>query len=405
MGNNGGTAFVRVNGKRIYLGKFGSPEAAQNYAQCIAEWAVGDVAPGQPAPVVGSIAVKALAIAFLDHVQKNDPSHYHAFRSAISVLLQLYSETAADSFTPKCLVAVQQQFTREVDKNGKRRSRQYCNTLASHIRTMFRWGVVQEVVSVVTADALKYVPPLRQGRTEAPESLGRTDVPDKVVDATLPHLLPTVAAMVQVQRLATMRPNEVCRMKVGDIDMSRKDGIWLYQPPKHKGTWRGDGKIIPLGKPEQALILPYWEGKSPEQAVFSPRTAMLEKRERDKRRRKTKMQPSQVLRAGYQKANPKRGDREHYDSRSYARSIERTIKKANRSLPKDQQIPHWVPYQLRHAGVTELVAENDGDLNVARAVAGQKSISITQGYNHADLRIAIEQAKKRGNLSETLPVQ
>ena len=39
MGNNGGTAFVRINGKRIYLGKFGSAEVAQNYARCVAEWA------------------------------------------------------------------------------------------------------------------------------------------------------------------------------------------------------------------------------------------------------------------------------------------------------------------------------------------------------------------------------
>jgi site-specific recombinase XerD len=70
-------------------------------------------------------------------------------------------------------------------------------------------------------------------------------------------------------------------------------------------------------------------------------------------------------------------------------------------LPQDQQIPHWFPYQLRHAGVTELVAEHDGNLDVARAVAGQKSISITQGYNHADLKIAIEQAKKRGRQEHT----
>ena len=40
--------------------------------------------------------------------------------------------------------------------------------------------------------------------------------------------------------------------------------------------------------------------------------------------------------------------------------------------------------------------ENDGNLDVARAVAGQKSIGVTQRYNHADLEIAIEQAKKRG---------
>ena len=265
---------------------------------------------------------------------------------------------------------------------------------------MFRWGVSQELVSPITADALKYVPPLRQGRTTAHESEPREDVPDVVVDATLPHILPTVAAMVQVQRWATMRPNEVCRMRVGDIDMTRKDGIWLYKQPKHKGAWRGHKKIVPLGKPEQVLILPYLEGKPPEAAVFSPRTAMSEKKAKDAARRKSKVPPSQVSRAAKHAANPKRKDHEHYSSWSYARSIEQAIIRANRRLPKDQQIPHWTPYQLRHAGVTELVAEHDGNLDVARAVAGQKSISVTQGYNHADLKIAIEQAKKRGQQLE-----
>ena len=403
MGNNGGTAFVRINGQRVYLGKFGSSEAAQNYARCVAEWAISGTSPEQSAPSVGTITVNSLAIAFLDHIQKNDTSHYHAFRSAVTGLLQLYSGITVDSFTPKCLVAVQHHFTQHVDKNGKRRSRQYCNTLAGHIRAMFRWGVSQELVSPITADALKYVPPLRQGRTAAPESEPREDVPDEVVDATLPHLLPTVATMVQVQRWATMRPNEVCRMRVGDIDMSRKDGIWLYKQPKHKGAWRGHKRIVPLGKPEQSLILPYLEGKSADQAVFSPKTAVLERKTRDAARRKTKHQPSQVLRAEMFAANPKRRDHEHYSSRSYARSIERAILKANRHLPLDQQIPHWFPYQLRHAGVTELVAEHDGNLDIARAVAGQKSISVTQGYNHADLRVAIEQAKKRGQQSGDSP--
>ena len=99
MGNNGGTAFVRINGKRIYLGKFGSSEAKQNYARCIAEWAITTIAePGQPTPVVGSITIDSLCIG----------------------------------------------------KKGKRYSRQYCNTLTQYIRKMFRWGVAQELVSSVT---------------------------------------------------------------------------------------------------------------------------------------------------------------------------------------------------------------------------------------------------------------
>ena len=406
MGNNGGTAFVRINGKRIYLGKFGSPEAKQNYARCVAEWAITNAAePGQPTHVIGSITVDSLIIAYLDYVRENSVADYYAFRSAAKILLQLYSGITVDSFTPKCLAAVQHQFAQHTDKNGKRYSRQYCNTLTKHIKRMFRWGVAQELVSPTTTDALKYVESLRRGRTVAPESKPREDVTDEVVDATLPHLLPTVAAMVQVQRWAVMRPNEVCRMRVGDIDMSRKDGIWIYCPLEHKGAWRGHGRAVPFGKPEQALITPYLEGKLPDQAVFSPRTAMLEKKIRDAKRRRTKVQPSQVLQKEQRAASPKRGDREHYDSRSYARSIKRAIAIANRSLPDEQQIPHWTPYQLRHAGVTELTHENDGNLDVARAVAGQKSIGVTQVYNHADLKIAIEQAKKRKRPPESPEVE
>jgi len=360
MGNNGGTAFVRINGKRIYLGKFGSAEAAQNYARCVAEWAISNTEPGQASQPIGTITVNSLAIAYLDHSKKSTPNHYYGQRTAVKILLQLYSGITVDSFTPKCLAAVQHQFVQQVDINGKPRSRQYCNSLTYYIRKMFRWGVAQELVTPCTADALKYVPALRQGRTTAPESTPREDVLDEVVDATLPYLLPTVAAMVQVQRWATMRPGEVCWMRVGDIDTTRNDGVWLYHPTKHKGSWRGHGRIIPLGKPEQAIILPYLEGKTAEQPVF-------------------------YTEHGRQ-----------YTSKPYRSAVARGIKKANRRLPKDQRIPHWFPYQLRHAGVTELVAENDGDLNVARAVAGQKSINVTHGYNHADLKIAIEQAKKRG---------
>jgi integrase len=148
-------------------------------------------------------------------------------------------------------------------------------------------------------------------------------------------------------------------MCVGDIDKSRQDVIWIYCPPEHKTAWKGHERTVPLGKPEQELIIPYLEGKTADQPVFCTRHG------------------------------------KHYDSELYRGAVARAIVRANRSLPENQKIPHWTPYQLRHAGVTELVAENDGNLDVARAVAGQKTIDITQRYNHADLRIAIEQAKKR----------
>jgi integrase len=384
MSRNGSTAFMRIDGKRIYLGKFGSAEADKNYARCVAEWASSRGIPKEWVAPTGSITVDSLSTAFLESMRKNGlPPHYYAYRTAIKMLLELYSGVSVDSFSPKCLAAIQYHCTQYVGKHGKRYSRQYCNSLIKHIRSMFRWGVAQELVSSVTADALRYVPSLHRGRTVAPESKPREDIPDVVVDATLPYLLPTVAAMVQVQRWAVMRPNEVCRMCVGHIDRSRKDGIWIYRPPLHKGTWRGHGKAVPLGKPEQALLLPYIEGRVPEQAVFSPMNAMAEKKG-----------PNTKSKGRKKSTAPSKQFQEHYNTRSSGRAIERAIKKANQSLPKDQQIPHWTPYQLRHAGITELVYENNGNLEIARAVAGQRSVAVTQGYNHADLDIAIEQAKK-----------
>ena len=49
---------------------------------------------------------------------------------------------------------------------------------------------------------------------------------------------------------------------------------------------------------------------------------------------------------------------------------------------------------LTHAAITDIVRRT-GKLDVARAAAGQKSISVTQGYNHADVLIAVEQAVER----------
>ncbi len=154
-------------------------------------------------------------------------------------------------------------------------------------------------------------------------------------------------------------------MKVGEIDTTGE--IWIYRPVKHKGTWRGHGKAVALGKPEQGIIAPRLTGKGPDEAVFSPKDTLAERKERDAAKRKTKVQPSQVERAKRHTENPKSRAREHYDSQSYARSIKYAIIRANRSLPAAERIPHWTPYQLRHAAVTEIALENNGNLDIARA--------------------------------------
>jgi hypothetical protein len=62
--------------------------------------------------------------------------------------------------------------------------------------------------------------------------------------------------MVVIQYLTGMRPSEVFNMRVGDIDRSRRNGLWYYVPGSHKTEEHIGKKPIPLGKPEQDLIAP-----------------------------------------------------------------------------------------------------------------------------------------------------
>ena len=183
------------------------------------------------------------------------------------------------------------------------------------------------------------------------------------------------------------------------MDYLTADGvtIWLYTPGTNKNSWREKKqsgeyvRIIPLGKPEQDIIVSRLAGKSDDDHIFSPKDTMREKYALAATNRKTKVQPSQIKRKERNAQKPKRRDRDTYDKHSYNRAITRAIIAANR---RGEKIPHWTPYQLRHSAVTEIVNET-GSLDIARAVAGQKSISVTQGYNHADVRIAINQAVQR----------
>jgi integrase len=334
--------------------------------------------------VCSETTIAELAQAYLEYAKPcSDSRDYSHFKVALDFVCRLFSKTKTNKFGTKSLIEVRELFV----KQGY--SRKYCNRLTTCVRKVFKWGSVNELVPISIPFMLTLVPPLLEGQTTAPEREPRQDVPDEVVERTLPYLLPTVAAMVRVQRAAVMRPSEACNMKVGDIDM--RNNIWLYRPGKHKGKWRGHHRTIALGKQEQEIIAPRLIGKQPENAVFSPKDAISERWKIASAKRKTKRTPSQEERHKKAVENNRSRVREHYDAGTYGRSITKSIKKANKTLTKP--IPHWTPYQLRHAGVTE-ITETDG-LDTARAVAGQKTIAVTQIYNHADTKIAIRNAKKR----------
>jgi len=117
MGRNGQTVLVRINGKREYLGPYGSPEAAPKYARIVAEHAAGAVPMARP---VGEETLNRLAVAFLDYAQKEcGESDYGNYRTALRLLLELYGGQPIKSFTPKCYRVLQNRFTQQKKPNGK----------------------------------------------------------------------------------------------------------------------------------------------------------------------------------------------------------------------------------------------------------------------------------------------
>ena len=291
-------AVVYHNRKPVYLGLYGSEESHTAYARFVAESRANPTFCPQVEAI--KITVRELALAFLDYAEVTyDHSGYLHYRIVINdFLLKLYGDVAVDNFKPSCLKLVRS----EMIHSGR-----YCrNTINDHIgriTRIFAWGFDNDSVDERTVDALQKVRKLRKGEWGTFDHPDRKFVDDDVVRRTLPFMVKTIATMVQIQRMTGMRPSELCKMTVGDINRTRGNGLWYYtlkaretEQIAHKTEESTGEKVIPLSKPVQELLLPFMQGKKPTAAVFSPRTAMQEKKERQRKERKTPITPSQAKR-------------------------------------------------------------------------------------------------------------
>ena len=383
-------AVVYLNGKIHYLGLYGSPESKTAYARFVAEHrpdAVGIVRePGE------SVSVGELATTFLDHAKATleTPNYTHHRIVVGDFLLKLYGDIPTDNFRLSCLKLIREELIK-----SRRFCRKTINDYISRIVRVFSWAVEEELVKPEVAAVLKAIKPLPEGYPGTYDNKERMDIADDVIRRTLPFMSPTVRAMVLIQRLTGMRPSEVFNMQVGHIDCTTDTDLWLYRLSNHKTKKKTkQKKVIPLGKPEQELIAPYLINKIAEQAVFSPRTAMEERRALQKENRKSKMTPSQLARAEANASKPLRY-REFYNKDSYCQAVKYAIQQANKRLPADEQIPDWTPYQIRHTAATAM--ELEVGLDEAQALLDHSSADMTKRYAHARLKKLKELARNRTN--------
>ncbi|MHB9069384.1 MAG: hypothetical protein ACYC54_03335 [Sedimentisphaerales bacterium] len=138
-----GRAYVVLNGKAFYLGHYGTEEANQNYHRTISEW----LSSGKQASTNGTqITVSELVARFWtynqDYYRHSDGTisgEVANFRYALRPVIELYGDTKAIDFGPRCLRTVRSRMI----KNNL--SRSYINQSIARIKMMFKWAVGEEL--------------------------------------------------------------------------------------------------------------------------------------------------------------------------------------------------------------------------------------------------------------------
>lgn len=379
-----GQARIRVAGKDVYLGAYGSAESKKEYNRIRAE-----LETAAPIATVGTKAPKTMTVAEVvaafwvhakTHYQDADgqaTTEIRWLKESLALVVELYGHTPAVEFGPLALKAVRQKWI----------AADYCrgtiNARTNRVRRVFKWAASEELVPVAVYQALATVAGLAKGRTKVRESEPVTAVLDLHVSAVLPFLNPTVRDMVLVHRLTGARPQDMVQMRAGEID--RTASPWIYEPPKHKTRYRGTVRTVRVGPAAQEILGPILDKLQAGDHVFSPIAAKAARYALLRAKRKSKVQPSQINRAK-PPGKQIRPMPEAYTVKGYALAVRTGCDKA--------QIPRWHPNQLRHAFGTEVRARFG--LEAAQVLLGHTKANVTQVYAARDSNLAAKVAEQIG---------
>jgi integrase len=262
------------NRRDVLLGKRDTAESRVEYARVIAEWEANGRRLPASKPTTADLTVNELALAYWKFAE----SYYgpdrgrgttRNIRDALRGRRQPYGHTPAAEYGPLALKACRA----EMVKKGW--SRTYVNAQVDRLRRMFRWAASEQLVPAAVYGALKTVEGLRRGRTDARETKKVKPVVPEQIDATLPFMPPAVQAMVNLQLLTGSRPDEVCRLRPLDLDMSNP-ACWAYRPGsdqgehgEHKTAHHDQDRLILIGPRAQEVLRPYL-GTKLDAYCFSP---------------------------------------------------------------------------------------------------------------------------------------
>ena len=246
----------------------------------------------------------------------------------------------------------------------------------------FRWAAGEGKLPGSVVQNLDSIPGLKRGKCDLREPEPVAPVSDDVIAATLKHLSPTVAAMVELQRATGMRPGELVILRPGDVD--RGGNVWRYTPRHHKTENRGKRRTIYVGPRAQVILMPYLL-RPAEEYCFQPRQSEAARREAQHASRKTPL--SCGNRPGTnRRSKPKRTAGEHYKPDSYRRAVHRACVKAG--------VEKWSPGQLRHSFATAVRASHG--LEPVQHLLGHARCNTSEVYAETNAALAVKVAAEVG---------
>jgi integrase len=198
------------------------------------------------------------------------------------------------------------------------------------------------------------------------ENEERLDVPREHVEAVFLHVPQFIEDMLSLQLCTSMRPGEVCNLRVRDIKRTKADfkkysrlfdgENWMCVLDEHKTVEHIGKKVVAINLEAQAILNKYIGSKGPDDFVFTKVT--------------------------------KRGRGKPFTVEEYGRYIKRAIDK--------NKLYKFTAYQVRHTGLSQTAL--DKDLDTARAVAGHTTTAMTKRYVHSDPEKVMAYAREQNEL-------
>ncbi len=379
-GNVDQYAIVKINGKQITLGRWGTPEARQQYERLKAEVESLGCRAVDPEYTVADLAADYLewAEGYYQKDGKPTTSIYAARRSA-KLIVELYGDTPAAEFGPR-------RFKTCRNKLIKRNlGVSTINDYMLKVVHAFRTAAGNELIPGTVAQDLALVSPLVAGRCKAKPSRRIPPAQRESIEKAAAHASTIIGDMMRLQLATGMRPGEVCSLRPCDLTELPEQGVTVYQPSSHKTQHHGKSRVVVLSLSAIKILKPYLSTTNATDYCFRPSEAMKECREKRKACRQTPEHQGNSEGTNRKHGRRLRRVSAKYNAGSYRVAIHRACDRAG--------VQRFSPNQIRKSHAVEVRRKHS--LEHAQAVLGHSSLSTTERYYAAIqvLPLAIEVAK------------